>query len=70
MEHVKMKITLTNVIVTLDTLAKTVNMITVSIQHVLTMVHVIVDNIPTHATARLVTWGKIANVLTVIQTSV
>lgn len=70
MEHVRSSTTPINVLVTLDILAKTVNMITVLIQHVLTMVHVLVDNTPTHVDATLVTQDMIVNTRTVIQSNV
>lgn len=70
MEHVKIKIPLTNAIVIVDTLAKTVNMIIALTKHVQIVVPVIVENTPTHVTATLDTWGTIANVLTAIQTNV
>lgn len=65
-----MKLPLTNVIVTLDILAETVNMITVSIQHVPTMVNVKVDKIPTHVSVTLVIWDVIVNTPTVLKINV
>lgn len=70
MENVVHSTTPMNVLVIPDLLAKTVSMITVSIKHVLIMAGVKTDKAPTHVNATLVTWGKIANVLTVIQINV
>lgn len=59
-----------NVIVTLDILAKTVNLITVLIERVLKMVRVVMELTPTHVSVMLVIQDMIVNTLTVIQTNV
>lgn len=56
----------TNVIVNLDILAKTVNMITVLIERVLKVVRVVMELTPTHISATLVIQDMIVNTLTAI----